>query len=195
MPKGFVRHQLDEHHHFYAGVLPDHLRLSEAEFDELWSLHPDDYHEIQMHGRPIKTPRWQQAYGADYHYTGRVNKALPAPSILQPILDWCRAAIDNQLNGILLNWYDGSRGHYIGKHRDSTKHMVEGSPIVTISFGEERTFRLRPWKLPGMRDFPARDGAVFVMPYDTNLTWTHEVPGFAGQQGRRISVTLRAFDA
>lgn len=23
-----------------------------------------------MHGRKVKTPRWQQAYGADYRYTG-----------------------------------------------------------------------------------------------------------------------------
>ena len=146
-----------------------------------------------MPGGPVKTPRWQQAYGADYHYTGRVNKALPVPPLLQPLLDWSRGAVAKELNGILLNWYDGSMGHYIGKHRDSIQNMVAGSPIVTISFGEERTFRLRPWRQSGFQDFPARDGTVFVMPYDTNLAWTHEVPTRAKRQGRRISVTIRAF--
>ena len=191
----FTRHQLDDQHCIYSGVLPNHLRLSGPAFERLWNLHPDEYHEIKMHGRLVKTPRWQQAYGADYHYTGRVNRALPVPPILQPLLDWCRAEIDGELNGILLNWYDGSRGHYMGKHRDSTKNMVNGGPIVTISFGEERKFRLRPWKQSGMKDFSARDGTVFVMPYDTNLAWTHEVPASAKRQGRRISVTLRAFDS
>ena len=193
MLNGFECHQLDDEHSLYSSVLPDELRLSGPAFDELWSLHPDEYHEIEMHGRAVKTPRWQQAYGADYGYTGRVNKALSVPPLLQPMLDWSRGAVAKELNGILLNWYDGSKGHYIGKHRDSTANMVTGSPIVTISFGEERKLRLRPWRQSGFQDFPARDGAVFVMPYDTNLAWTHEVPPSAKRQGRRISVTIRAF--
>lgn len=193
MLDGFECHQLDVEHSLYSSVLPDELRLSKPAFEELWSLHPDEYHEIEMHGRTVKTPRWQQAYGADYHYTGRVNKAFPVPPLLQPLLDWSRGIVATELNGILLNWYDGSRGHYIGKHRDSTTNMVTGSPIVTISFGEERKFRLRPWRQTGFQDFPARDGTVFVMPYDTNLAWTHEVPPSAKRQGRRISVTIRAF--
>lgn len=94
------------------------------------------------------------------------------------------------------DWYDGQLGHYIGKHRDSTKNMVHGAPIVTISSGEQRTFRLRPWKgaAGSQHDFPAADGTVFVMPYETNLAWTHEVPKSARCTGRRISVTLRAFN-
>ena len=72
--------------------------------------------------------------------------------------------------------------------------MVVGAPIVTISFGETRRFRLRPPKgQSGLLDFEAADGAVFVMPYDTNLAWTHEVPKEAKRRGRRISITLRAF--
>ena len=95
---------------------------------------------------------------------------------------------------MLVNWYDGNLGHYIGKHRDDTRDLVKGSPIVTISFGEERPFRLRPRKGNGFTDFPAREGAVFVMPWETNLEWTHEVPCHRKHQGRRISVTLRAFE-
>jgi alkylated DNA repair dioxygenase AlkB len=193
MLSGFERHQLSDEHCLYSSLLPDELRFSEPAFEELWNLHPDEYHEIEMHGRVVKTPRWQQAYGVDYYYTGRVNKALPVPPLLQPLLDWSRKEVATELNGILLNWYDGSKGHYIGKHRDSIKNMIMGSPIVTISFGEERTFRLRPWRQPSFKDFPARDGTVFVMPYDTNLAWTHEVPTRANQQGSRISVTIRAF--
>jgi hypothetical protein len=32
------------------------------------------------------------------------------------------------------------------------------------------------------------------MPYNTNLAWKHSVPKRACYRGRRISVTLRAFE-
>ena len=70
---------------------------------------------------------------------------------------------------------------------------VEGAPIVTVSFGARRTFRLRPWRAKGLKDFDADDASVFVLPYETNLAFTHEVPHSARVEGRRISVTLRAF--
>jgi len=189
---GFEDHALDCHH-FFVGRLPEELRPDATRLETLWALHPDDYHVIQMHGRPVKTPRWQQAYGADYHYTGRTNAALPVAADLEPFRDWARRVIDDRLNGLLLNWYDGELGHYIGPHHDSVKDMVRGAPIVTVSFGEERVFRLTHpgWKLT--RDFPAEAGTVFVMPYDTNRVWKHAVPKFARYRGRRISLTLRAF--
>jgi alkylated DNA repair dioxygenase AlkB len=146
-----------------------------------------------MHGRPVETPRWQQAYGVDYHYTGRTNAARPVPTDLDPYQDWARRAIDDRLHGLLVNWYDGDLGHYIGPHHDSVKDMVRGAPIVTISLGEERVFRLSHPTRKLTCDFRAESGTVFVMPYDTNLAWKHAVPKFARHRGRRISLTLRAF--
>lgn len=193
MLERFECHDLDGRHAFYAGRLPEALAVDAARFEELWAMHPGEYHVIRMHGRPVKTPRWQQAYGRDYHYTGRVNAALPAPPLLEPLLAWGREAVDARLNGILLNWYDGALGHYIGPHHDSTRNLAIGAPIVTVSLGEERVFRLTLPKTKQRRDFPAADGTVFVTPYDTNLAWKHEVPKSAGRRGRRVSVTLRAF--
>lgn len=178
---------------FWAGVLPATLRLGPAAFAALWRLRPPEYHEILMRGRAVKTPRWQQAFGMDYRYTGRVNRALSTPPLLIPLLAWARGIIDDRLNSLLINWYDGSLGHYMGRHRDSTGEMIEGAPIVTVSLGEERVFRLRPYRGEGRRDFPARDGTVFVMPYETNRAWAHEVPRARKAQGRRISVTFRCF--
>ena len=150
--------------------------------------HPD--------ARPARSrrPAGSRPTARDYHYTGRVNAALPVPPLLEPFLAWAREAIDGRLNGLLLNWYDGELGHYIGPHHDSIKDMVPGAPIVTISLGEERVFRLTQPETKERRDFPAPDGTVFVMPYDTNLAWKHAVPKSAKRRGRRISVTLRAFD-
>ena len=190
---GARRHALSGGHEFYACALPKGLLPDDDTFAALWRLHPDDYHEINIHGRPVQTPRWQQAYGADYHYTGRTNHARPVPARLEPYLDWCREHIYGRLNGLLLNWYDAARKHYIGNHRDSTRKMVESAPIVTISMGEARIFRLRPWRGAGFIDVPAPHGAVFIMPYATNQAFTHEVPHLERYRGRRISVTVRAF--
>ena len=66
---------------------------------------------------------------------------------------------------------------------------------MTISFGEERIFRLSHPKTKQTRDFAARDGTVFVTPYETNLAWKHDVPRSAHWRGRRISITIRAFEA
>jgi alkylated DNA repair dioxygenase AlkB len=196
MYQGFTEERLDEANCFFRGHLPEEI-VAGTQFDALWQLHPEEFHEIMMHGKLVKTPRWQQAYGKDYHYTSRTNVALPIDSRLQPLLDWGRGAVDARLNGVLVNWYDGRLNHYIGRHRDSTANMIVGTPIVTISLGEERIFRLRRWReqVKGEEavDFPATNGAAFVMPYETNLHWTHEVPRRARNRGRRISVTLRGF--
>jgi len=178
----------------YIGELPPDLRLSREQFYDLWNAHPAEFHEIMMHGQLVKVPRWQQAYGMDYHYTGRRNAALPVLPVLEPLLAYVRDEIDSRLNGILLNWYTADLRHYIGRHRDSTTNMMNGAPIVTLSFGAARTFRIRPWRGKGIKDFSVVDGTVCVMPYETNLAFTHEVPHFAGDIGKRISVTFRAFE-
>ena len=143
---------------------------------------------------------------------GQTYKAEPIPENLIPIVEWAQKDIFDSLNGVLLNWYDGAKKHYIGAHRDSTANMIDDAPIVTISLGQERVFRMRPWKGKGFHDFPAPHGKVFIMPFNTNQAWTHEVPHFAKysspqtndqpllegvpsilQQTTRISITLRAF--
>jgi alkylated DNA repair dioxygenase AlkB len=144
-------------------------------------------------GLTVPVPRWQQAYGRDYRYIGNVNLALPIPPILEPYLAWMRSVFDARLNGLLLNWYDAELAHRIGPHRDSIDGLVEGTPIVTISLGAARMFRLSPAKGKGFVDFEAVHGTVFVVPWETNRHLKHAVPHRATDTGRRISVTARAF--
>ncbi len=56
--------------------------------------------------------------------------------------------------------------------------MVPGGPIVTFSFGEERTFRLTRSEKneKAASDFSATNGAEFVLPFDTNRDWKRGVP-------------------
>ena len=189
----FATVDLDATHTLRHGRLPEELLPDGPAFGTLWASHPAERHEIHIHGRTVRTPRWQQAYGRDYRFSGQTYAALPVPHSLAPLRDWCRRTVDARLNGLLLNWYDGSLGHYIGPHRDSTRHLVAGSPIVTVSLGESRVFRLRPVGGKGFVDVPVDAGSVVVLPWDTNLAWKHEIPRSKRHAGRRISVTLRAF--
>ena len=191
----FEAHELGGVHRFLTGWLPSEV-LNLVSFEALWALHPPNFPEIQMHGKRVPIPRWQQAYGVDYHFSGQVSVALAVPGELQPVLDWCRSILSPAFNGLLLNWYDGQLGHYIGRHRDSTRGLVPCSSIVTISLGEERSFRLRPWPHDtGAKptDFRTGNGSVFILPWDTNRTFTHEVTPSSRFTGRRISITARAF--
>lgn len=184
---------LDSGLQIWKGQLPTAFNYAVARFQKLWELHPAQYHIVNIMGRDIPTPRWQQAYGRNYRYTGAEQNALPIADELQPFMDWAQENIHPGLNGLLLNWYDGERKHYIGAHRDDTRDLVSGSPIVTISLGEERIFRMRPYKQKGKVDVPMQHGSVIVVPANTNQKWTHEVPHFSKNTGRRISITLRVY--
>ncbi len=192
----FMAHDLGGGLTFLTGRLPLELVWDRATFDVVWATQPDAKPVIHLHGRAVEVPRWQQAYGADYHFSGQTMPAAPVPPALGPLLAWSQAAVDPRLNGLLVNWYDGP-GHYIGPHRDSTRGMAFGGPIVTLSFGERRVFRLTRGAGAGreVRDFAAEDGAAFVLPFATNSIWKHGVPKSARYKGRRVSVTVRAFAA
>src|SRR5262245_31702501 len=99
---------------FLVGRLPSAMaRAAQAQFGECWDLHPAEFYKIRQPGTGVKipVPRWQQAYGRDYRYSGNLNCALPVPPILEPFLAWSRESIEPRLNGLLLNWYDAAYGH------------------------------------------------------------------------------------
>lgn len=193
MYPGFKFAPLDPHTGIWQGCLPVDL-CTAGVFDSLWALHPDDFPSIFLHGRKVALPRWQQAYGQDYLFSGQASKALAVPAELMPFLEWARQAIDPRFNGALLNWYDGALGHYIGAHRDSTIGLADDSVIVMISLGEARVTRLRPAGGKGFTDFDSANGSVIVLPLTTNRRFKHEVPRFKRHTCRRISITLRSFE-
>src|ERR1700733_10465066 len=118
---------------FRSGQLPAALVWDAVEFDAAWLIHPTEKHEIMMHGRLVETPRWQQAHGADYHYTGSVNKGLPVPQLIVPLLTWVQSQIDPRINGVLV-YVDGGWVLFPGPQHDSVRQMIYGSSIVTVSF-------------------------------------------------------------
>jgi hypothetical protein len=189
----FRFHEIVGAHGIWVGRLPDELVPGDDEFERLWRLHPAAQGRLRIHGRIVTAPRWNQSFGHAYDYNELARPPETLPARIAPYLDWARAKLDRRLNGVGVNWYDAKLGHYIGAHRDHREGLMRGAPMATMTFGEERPFRMRPWKGRGYTDFAAPPGTVFVMPYATNLVATHEVPLLAGHRGRRISITVRAF--
>ena len=163
------------------------------DWDTIWNEHPKEYSTVVIYDKKFKCPRWIQAYGKDYAYSGQVAKSLPVTSWLEPFLVKAKT-ISPTVNGILANWYDGALKHKIGAHRDNEKGLTANTDIITISLGEERVFRFRKYKSnENPIDIILQDKDILVIPYETNLAYTHEVPHLSKYQGKRISLTFRTF--
>ena len=115
--------------------------LAPAELDEMWEAHPDERPVGIIMGRAVQFPRYTQAFGRDYTYTGQVARARPfidAPRTLQAVLEALHStptlAGHNQA---LANWYatePGGKPDYMGPHSDDERELIPGAPIVSLSW-------------------------------------------------------------
>lgn len=186
--------ELGDRHFVQTGSIPAELVPDQHLFEEIWNLHPDEHSEILIHGKRVRVPRWDQAYEKDYPFAKQVAVAKSAPPCMLSFLQWAQEEIDSRFNGMFVNWHDGAKSHYHGKHRDSVNGLIDGTSIITISLGEERVFRMRPYPAgKPSHDIFLQSGDYVIIPWDTNQHWTHEVPKFARYKKRRVSVTMRAF--
>lgn len=175
----------------------------ETWFEQAWDLHPQDHATIMMFGRPVLTPRFQQAYGESYRFSGNTFEAKPFPDamqravqLLQGIVAHANGAV-SYLNSGLVNWYaDGD--HYMGPHADDERTIYKQSPILTLSLGAARRFIFTPKKSPtgsnGSRlELLLNDGDLLVMGGRTQQTHKHALPKMKRCQDKRISITMRCF--
>ena len=51
--------------------------LAPARFDEMWSLHPPTLGRNTFDGRSVQTPRYFQAFGRAYSFSGQTAAPLP----------------------------------------------------------------------------------------------------------------------
>jgi len=188
-----------------VGMLPETPGIEVLE--EFWSFKPKKLGRIAMG----TVPRYQQAYGKGYRFSGIDHPAKVAPDIVQNYLDWANTTSYAKLydeggfNQSFVNWYDGGE-HYIGAHSDD-ESQIRVSPkgetaIVSLNFQEgpiNRIFRIKP-KGEGLGrervDIEMASGMVLVMGGRMQRTHTHQVPKATKarkQVGRRVNLTFRQF--
>jgi len=220
LPKGARDSASVSIHHLCGGGMRSwvvHFReywpLDGPTLDALWASHPDEFDTMRIMGREVAIPRWQKMFGSvHYKFSGYASLPEPMESQEQCLEFQSRVSEalglrDETYNGCLVNWYDGSRDHYIGPHKDDEKSMVRGMPIFSMSWGETRRFRL---KLDAKRARPPggdladaveslvlelAHGDLVVMGGDCQTTHKHEIMKLRKDdpRGRRVNLTLRAF--
>lgn len=203
---------LSENSYIVQGPIPKELI---PELSDILSIRPEKPDTVIIMGKRILTPRFVAHYLKSYNYSGRTHIAKPLPDIWKPLLDWCNTTILNkwkyeeakrnniiigelhQFNQAMVNYYMNGL-HYIGRHSDDEKQILNNFPIFSASFGQERTFRIRN-KVDGgiVRDIVMKDGSFLLMCGNMQKEFTHEVPKVLGKKGEslkcRINITFRNF--
>eukprot|EP00927_Polykrikos_kofoidii_P053957 TRINITY_DN48470_c0_g1_i1.p1 TRINITY_DN48470_c0_g1~~TRINITY_DN48470_c0_g1_i1.p1 ORF type:complete len:352 (-),score=46.97 TRINITY_DN48470_c0_g1_i1:68-1036(-) len=179
-----------------------------SRFDALWNKHPRDLGKCRLFGREVEFKRYQQAFGADYEFSGQVARAAPLTAEAAPEVFFVKEALrgwlsqsgpelrDLHYGACLVNWYDGG-GHSIGAHADTERGLVRQSPIFALSWGASRIFRISPKRRGEGRhvETELNDGDLIIMGGSCQRTHKHEVPRSKKHPGRRISLTFRCFES
>lgn len=94
-------------------------------------------------------------------------------------------------NSVQLNRYNGPR-HTLGMHADDEPDLERGAPIVSVSFGCTREFRIQRRDKPGdpATSMELADGSFLAMGGDMQRHYLHGVPA-GGQTGLRLNLTFR----
>ena len=173
--------------------------LSEDQYQTLWNSHPAERNEVFVFNKIHKVPRWQQAYGRSYKFSGNTAAALPITETLGKYLDWANGNEKNKgrvggLNGILVNWYEDGE-HHISWHSDDESQLVEEAPIYTISLGATRTFKTREKKNKrNVTSHELKNNDFLIMGGEFQKHYQHQVPKRKKCKHSRISITIRKFE-
>jgi len=174
------------------------IDFPEYKFEELWNIHPTEHGQVIMYGKKIDVPRYLKSYGRDYNFAGMNHIAEEIPNEFKKFMDIVNGLYENYIfNSLLVNWYENGN-HYIGPHSDNTKQLVTDSPIVSISLGQTRIFRIRDKKTKEiLKDIELKNKSIVVMCGKFQDELTHEIVKVNGDKGkkmgRRINLTFRVF--
>ncbi len=172
---------------------------SNANFESLWEMRPSQRRSIYIGGREVLLPRLIENFGIDYKFSGRMFPGQQTSADLKSIIEKIEPLVLSQagttmLNNCLVNWYqDGEQ--YIGPHSDNEKELYTLSPVISLSLGATRKFRLTPkpsYKADASSvDINVSDGDLLIMGGATQFTHYHSVPKSKTCKERRISITMR----
>ncbi len=169
--------------------LPKKLQFTEEDFQFLMSEKPKEKHKIKIFGKEVNIPRFQQAYGRSYKYSGTIAEAKPIPKIFEKLIAYLNKQYNRKFNMILINWYMNGED-YISMHSDNEKEIVNNSPIVSISLGDTRTFILQNNETREKKKYELKNNNVIVMGGTCQKTHKHGI-NKEKNKGVRINLTVR----
>ena len=190
-------------------MLKQELAISDATltlFEDVWTaaesqalfaqLQHLDWQQktIKMFGRDVMQPRlvaWYGDAGADYRYSGVLNRALPWTPVLNHIRERVQAVTQRAFNSVLCNYYrDGQDS--VGWHSDDETELGEKPIIASVSFGVMREFCLQHRKHKTARYAIALpDASVLLMAGETQKHYRHAVLKNTKISESRINLTFR----
>ena len=223
-------------------VLGPNDHIAEGDSRIVHNLIPPEYYDPSDHAKPLVDTIFQDLYNEVYwqkmlHQQGEVPRLVccqgefgddgskpvyrhPADQTLpllhfSPKVQWIRRAaekiVGHSLNHVLIQLYR-TGNDYISEHSDKTLDIAKGSSIVNVSFGAQRTMRLRSKKesKPSTDEDTQREtqrvamphNSLFVLGLKSNEKWLHGIMADkrlesersefeTAYSGARISLTFR----
>lgn len=185
-------------------------------FNQVWNNHPLDHAIIKMFGKDVPVPRYQQAYGRSYQFSGAISNSIEETDYIREMKETLNRILkrqypmdsvsnnvasiyDHEFNMCFCNWYEPH--HYIGPHADDERQLYSNSPIASITWGAPRTFVLTAIKNRGKpkviqrKEIVLEDGDCLIMGGTCQKTHKHEILKLKKNQvrGNRINFTFRCF--
>lgn len=169
---------------------------------------PDTRRSVRVFGKSHVEPRDVAGFSADgataYKYSGSSVPGQDMPEVVREILEAVNGYTGQNFNYVLVNRYRDGRD-CIGEHHDDETDLDPNAPIVSMSFGAERTFRLKPgtsrkalMRQQGMpeealrrHDIALKPGTLLVIPPRINRAFVHSVPRTTRVKTARVSLTFR----
>jgi alkylated DNA repair dioxygenase AlkB len=168
---------------------------SKLYFDKLESSIEWRQDYILIMGKEIPLPRLQAWHGDDgcvYTYSGISLTAKPWTEPLLAIREKVEETTGANFNAVLLNHYRNGNDS-VSYHADDEPGLGDEPTIASVSFGEERVFRMKHRTDRSIQNqkFVLRNGSLFVMSGLTQKHWLHGITKTDKPVGPRINLTFR----
>lgn len=148
---------------------------------------------VRVFGRTMPAPRltcWYGDAGATYGYSGHAHNPAPMPPLLAVLRDALEHATGARFNSCLGNLYR-TGWDSVGWHADDEPELGPEPVIASLSFGAERTFRVRAGTSGPSTAVVLRHGDLLVMRGRAQTDYQHSIPKTERPVGPRVNLTFR----
>jgi len=162
---------------------------------ELFTCRPSTRDQITIFGKTVDLPRYQKLYGnGTYRYSRMTMVADPnVPELVSKCIEYTREHFPEFTWDVaLVNWYMTGLD-YVSWHSDDESDLMEGSPILSFSFGGSRTFKVREKAdHDELLVYQVQNNSCIIMMGDCQKECEHTITATKKHVDPRINVTVRS---